>query len=110
MELAYFDQNVALNRDNGTSWDKFNYIYLMGVMLCVLLLVLYTWRGLYFGKLQCDIREAEQTKAQLIQINKQLRLEKASLANLPEIDKLAKDELGLRPPLPEQIVIVEQEG
>jgi cell division protein FtsL len=109
MELNYYNRSVALSRDNH-SWDMFNYIYLMCIMLVILGILLHTWRGLYISKLQCDIREAKQAKGNLNQINNQLRLERLSLASLSHIEQQAKTDLGLVAPKPEQIVIIEQEG
>jgi cell division protein FtsL len=109
MELSYFNPTVALGRDT-CSWDRFNYIYLMCIILIFLGVLLHTWRGLYSSKLKCDIREAEATRASLSQINRQLRLERESLASLSQIEQRAREQLGLVFPQPEQVVIIEQEG
>jgi cell division protein FtsL len=109
MELNFYNRTAALRRDS-YAWDKFNYIYLMCIMLVFLGVLLHTWRGLYISKLKCDIREAEQLRAKLSQINRQARLEHSSLASLAKIDRRAKEQLGLVAPRAEQIVIIEQEG
>lgn len=108
MELDYFSQTAALKR-NAYSVDKFNYIYLMCLVLFLLVALLYTWRGLYISKVKCDIREAEQANAQVSQVNRRLRLERVSLVSLAQIEHQAKKRLGLVVPRPEQVVIIEQE-
>ncbi len=109
MESAYYSQAAALKRTN-CSTDKFNYIYLIYIVMILLAMLLHTWRGLYASKIECDIREAEQAQVQISQVNHQLRLERMSLASLSQIDHQAKERLGLVFPRPEQVVIIEQEG
>ena len=109
MELTYYSQAAALKRNN-YSTDKFNYMYLICITLILLVVLLHTWRGLYVSKVKCDIREAEQARLQVSQVNHQLRLERMSLASLSQIEHQAKERLGLVLPRPEQVVIIEQEG
>ncbi len=109
MELTYYSQSAALKRNN-YSIDKFNYIYLIFIMLILLVALLYTWRGLYLNKVEYDISEAEQVQLQVSQVNHQLRLERTSLAAMSQIEYQAKERLGLVLPRPEQVVIIEQEG
>ncbi len=108
MEINYYSQTAALKR-NAHSVDRFNYIYLMWLMLVLMVVLLYTWRGLYISKVKCDIREAEQVNSQVSQINRQLRLERVSLVSLAQVERKAKRSLGLVVPRPEQVVIIEQE-
>ncbi len=51
------------------------------------------------SSLETELRESEQE-------NRQLRLEAASLRNPSRIERLARNELGLRLPTPSQIITV----
>jgi cell division protein FtsL len=71
-------------------------------------LVLYAWPNL-------ELREAARVKEQmsrererLQEENRKLRLEKATLENLRRVESIATRELGLKPPPPESVLVVER--
>ena len=85
-------------------------IWLLLLLVAALVggLVLYAWPNL-------ELREAARVKEQmsrererLQEENRKLRLEKASLEELQRVEAIARRELGLVPPPPEQVVVVEQ--
>jgi hypothetical protein len=47
-------------------------------------------------------------REQLVEENRKLRLEKASLENLKRVEQIALRDLGLRPPAPESLIVVER--
>ena len=47
-------------------------------------------------------------REQLVEVNRKLRLEKASLENLKRVEQIALRDLGLRPPAPESLIVVER--
>jgi cell division protein FtsL len=56
------------------------------------------------------IEQLKAQKATMDEWNHQLRLEHASLADPQRIDRLARQELGLAPPAPQQVIRVGPEG
>jgi len=86
-------------------------IWLLILLVAVLAagLGLYAWPAL-------EIRRAGQTGAlldrereQLVEENRKLRLEKATLEDLARVEKIATGTLGLGAPAPERSVVVEVE-
>ncbi|MGH9433113.1 MAG: cell division protein FtsL [Terriglobia bacterium] len=55
-------------------------------------------------KANYQIEELKKESAALQELNKQLRLEEAALADPQRIDALARQELGLAPPSPQQVI------
>jgi len=85
------------------------------LLLIVLVTVLAAGLGLYAWP-ALEIRRAGQTgalldreKERLVEENRKLRLEKATLENLRRVEEVAVKELGLAPPAPERSVVVEVE-
>jgi cell division protein FtsL len=83
------------------------------LLLILLVAVLAAGLGLYAWP-ALEIRRAGQAgalldreKERLIEENRKLRLEKASLENLQRVEAIASRELGLRAPAPERSVVVE---
>jgi len=85
------------------------------LLLILLVTVLAAGLGLYAWP-ALEIRRAGQTgalldreKERLVEENRKLRLEKATLENLRRVEEVAVKELGLAPPAPERSVVVEVE-
>ena len=85
-------------------------IWLLLLLVAALVggLVLYAWPNL-------ELREAARVKEQmsrererLQEENRKLRLEKATLESLRRVESIATRELGLRPPPPESLLVIER--
>jgi cell division protein FtsL len=85
-------------------------IWLLLLLVAALVggLVLYAWPNL-------ELREAARVKEQmsrererLQEENRKLRLEKATLESLRRVESIATRDLGLAPPPPESLVVVER--
>lgn len=76
--------------------------------IAILLLVslFFVWSRLQVVNLEYNISSLESRVRDLGQETKRLRLEAASLRNPVRIEQAAREELGLRLPTPEQIIIV----
>ena len=55
-----------------------------------------------------EAQQLDRERERLVEENRKLRLEKASLEELQRVEAIARRELGLVPPPPEQVVVVEQ--
>ncbi len=85
-------------------------IWLLLLLVAALVggLVLYAWPNL-------ELREAARVKEQmsrererLQEENRKLRLERATLESLRRVESIATRELGLRPPPPEALLVIER--
>lgn len=81
------------------------------LMLLVALLAaglgLYAWPALEIRRAGQDSVELYREKERLLEEKRKLQLEKAALENLARVEAIASHELGLRPPVPEQSIVVE---
>jgi cell division protein FtsL len=69
---------------------------------------LYAWPHLERRQAGMEAQQLDRERERLVEENRKLRLEKASLEELQRVEAIARRELGLVPPPPEQVVIVEQ--
>lgn len=71
-------------------------------------LVLYAWPNLELRGAARQREQMSQDRERLLEENRKLRLEKAMLEGLRRVENIAVKDLGLRPPLPEDVVVVER--
>lgn len=71
-------------------------------------LVLYAWPHLQVREVDRLSQELSRERERLVEENRKLRLEKASLENLRRVEAIATRDLGLRSPAPENLVVVER--
>jgi cell division protein FtsL len=103
---AIDNSKVVREVDPRMSRDIWLLVLLVGALVGGL--VLYAWPNL-------ELREAARVKEQmsrererLQEENRKLRLEKATLESLRRVESIATRELGLRPPPPEALLVVER--
>jgi cell division protein FtsL len=83
-------------------------LVLLAVFPLALGLMSYTWLQLESLRVGYRIEALERRTHQLKQVERQLRLESAYLANPERLATRAKDELGLEPPRLEQVIFREE--
>jgi cell division protein FtsL len=71
-------------------------------------LALYAWPHLAQRQTGMAMEQMYRERERLVEANRKLRLEKASLENLKRVEAIATRELGLKAPPPEQVVVVER--
>jgi cell division protein FtsL len=71
-------------------------------------LVLYAWPNLELRGAARQREQMSQDRERLLEENRKLRLEKSMLESLRRVESIAVKDLGLRPPLPEDVVVVER--
>lgn len=106
VEDSIDNRRVVRTRDDRMSKDL---LWIGGIVLILIgLFVAYGWpravlrdTGSSAGKLQ---REQER----LLEENRELRLEKASLQDLKRVETIAVDSLGLRSPASSDVIVVER--
>ena len=86
--------------------DLFSLLLLVAVL--VVGLVLYAWPHLELRQTGMATERMNREKERLIEQNRKLRLEKAALENLRRVETIATRELGMAPPAPERVIVVEK--
>jgi len=76
------------------------------VLALVIAMALYAWPGLELRRTGLDIVRLNREREQLIERNRKLRLEKASLEQLQRIETLAQRELNLVTPPAERVIVI----
>jgi cell division protein FtsL len=71
-------------------------------------LVLYAWPSLELRQTAQARARMEREKERLIEENRKLKLERATLENLRRVEAIATRELGLVAPPAEQVIVVEK--
>jgi cell division protein FtsL len=69
--------------------------------------VLYAWPHLQLREAGKEAQELSREKERLLEENRKLRLEKASLESLRRVEAIASRQLGMKPPAPEDTIVVE---
>ena len=82
------------------------WLILLGALL-VLGGVLYAWPHLQIREAGKEAQELSREKERLLEENRKLRLEKATLENLRRVEVIASRDLGLSAPAPENTIVVE---
>jgi cell division protein FtsL len=71
-------------------------------------LVLYAWPSLEIRQTTLAREQMSKERERLLEENRKLRLEKAALENLHRVETIARRDLGLVTPAPENMVVVEK--
>jgi len=69
-------------------------------------IIFYVWLQVQMVGLSYEISSAQKQKKELVEINKKLRIQWASLRSPDRIERIALNQLGLRPPERGQIEIL----
>ena len=78
------------------------------VMTLVGGLVLYAWPHLQIRETSRAQDRMSRERERLLEENRKLRLEKASLENLRRVETIATRDLGLQPPAAARVVVIER--
>jgi len=103
--LPGLNRRLALELDRGRVREMLLAVLLSGLMLLPLLL--YVWQSSEWIRSGYQIERLKSQRDHLVEVNQQLRLEKASLENLVRIEQVATDQLGLSEPPNGTVVLVD---
>jgi cell division protein FtsL len=103
---AIDNSRVVREVDPRSSRDLWLLLLLVGTLAGGM--VLYAWPHFELRQLGLERQRMQQVRERLIEQNRKLRLERATLENLRRIETIAVRDLGLRPPDPERLVVVEK--
>ena len=70
------------------------------------LITISVWRGLAFINIGYQIRDLERKQAELLHLNRELEIERAMLSSPERVESVARGELGMTEPTPDQIRVL----
>jgi cell division protein FtsL len=98
----------ALPKINGFTLRKPRLLPVLGFIgLFSIVSLFFVWSRVQVTSLEYDISRIEETLRESRQEMAQLTLEAATLSNPERIERVARNELGLRLPVPEQVITVD---
>jgi len=102
------NSQVVREVDPRSSRDLFWLLALVAVLVGGL--TLYAWPHFQLRQTSNATEQMAREKERLIEENRKLRLEKATLENLRRVETIAARDLGLSAPDPARVVVVESPG
>lgn len=85
---------------------RFLFVFSVAVVIVAFALI-FVWMNYQVVQAGYDIAGLHQEKAELLDLNQQLKLELANLTSLDRLERLAKKKLGLITPRPDQVKVIE---
>ena len=101
------NSKVVREVDPRASRELWALVLLVGCLVAGL--GLYAWPHLERRRVGLETQQMDRERERLVEENRKLRLEQASLEELQRVEAIARRELGLAPPPPEQVVVVEMQ-
>lgn len=99
------NSGIVREVDPRTSRDLLALLLLAGVLVGGL--VLYAWPHFQIRQTAMATEQMQRERDRLIEENRKLRLEKASLEDLGRVEGIAETHLGLSKPAADRVVVVE---
>jgi cell division protein FtsL len=99
------NSRVVRQADPRANRELFGLLILVGMVVAGL--VFYSWPHLAARETGNATNLLSQERDRLVEENRKLRLEKASLEDLHRVEGIATKRLGLEPPAPDQVIVVE---
>jgi cell division protein FtsL len=100
------DNSRLARRGGGGFLRRFGRQLALGSVIALGLLA-YTWQRYDCLELSYRLEKVEQAESQAAQLNREMKLELATLRSPARIDLLARDQLGMTVPQPGQIIQTE---
>ncbi len=101
------NSKVVRELDPRASRELWALVLLVGCLVAGL--GLYAWPHLERRRVGIEAQQMDRERERLLEENRKLRLEQASLEELQRVEAIARRELGLAPPAPDQVVVVERQ-
>jgi cell division protein FtsL len=101
------NSKVVREVDPRASRELWALVLLVGCLVAGL--GLYAWPHLERRRMGIETQQMDRERDRLLEENRKLRLEQASLEELQRVEAIARRDLGLAPPPPERVVVVERQ-
>ncbi len=102
------NQRLVKERDEARSRELRRVVWICAGLLVPVLF--YVWQQVEYIRYGYRVEQLRTEKARLVEWNRKLRLERATLLDLKRIEGVAKDRLGLVPPSTENTVKIRLTG
>ena len=96
------NQRLVKERDQARARDLKRVVWICASLLVPILF--YVWQQVEYIRTGYQIEQLRAEKNRLVEWNRQMKLERATLVNLKRIETLSRTRLGLIPPDPENTV------
>ena len=96
------NQRLVKERDQARARDLRRVVWICAGLLVPILF--YVWQQVEYIRTGYQIEQLRAEKSRLVEWNRQMKLERATLVNLKRIETLSRTRLGLIPPDPENTV------
>jgi cell division protein FtsL len=103
---AIDNSRIVREVDPRSSRDLLVLLAVVGVL--VVGFVLYAWPHLQVRQTGREAELLSRERERLIEEGRKLRLEKSVLENLRRVESIARRDLGMSPPPPERLIVVER--
>ena len=90
------NQHLVKERDQARARELRRVIWICAAMLVPVLF--YVWQQVEYIRFGYQVEQLREEKNRLVEWNRQLKLERATLLNLRRVEKVAAGQLGLVPP------------
>ncbi len=101
-------RNVPLAREYDAPRGRRLWALLLGIAAAAAPLVFYVVQQTHYVQLRYRIEELRHRQGELLEAERRLRIEKASLETLPRVEARAREVLGLVRPGPGQEVVLDR--
>ena len=81
-------------------------VFVLPTLLLIVGSLFFVWSRIKVIQLGYEVSNAMKEGRTLVETNKKLRLEIATLKSYARIEKLATEELGMSKPKPEQVIVI----
>lgn len=102
------NQHLVKERDQARARDLRRVVWICAAILAPVLF--YVWQQVEYIRYGYQVEQLRAERSRLIEWNRKLKLERATLLNLKRIEKVASGRLGLVPPSPENTVKIRLSG
>ena len=99
---------LVRERDRRSSWELLALLAAITLPSCVIFFAIRA--NVEVVQLGYQIERAQTQRESLMERNRQLQIEKASLSSLGRVDEIARGKLGLVPASPTQVIQIQDSG
>jgi cell division protein FtsL len=99
-------RNVPLVRERDPRWSRWVWLLVLGAVAVAAPIAAYLVEKMQYVEVRYEIEAQRGRRERLQEVERRLRIERATLEALPRVEGRALDELGLVHPTPRQVVVI----
>ncbi len=105
-EAAHGWRNIAVLREHDHRGTRWLFGMVAGIVVALSPFVFYLLRQIDYVQVKYQIEELRTQNDRLVDTERRLRMEQATLESLPRVEERAVRDLGLVRPSPERVVVI----